>query len=141
MVLEAVARDAGEAEPLAYAIEKPDDGIESIVCDIRPMIRDLLDGLASGRTVGELSAVFHETCSRMLADAVETAAASTGLRRVVLSGGCFANRVLSERLTQRLRAGGLEVASHRVVPTGDGGIALGQAVVAAERLRRGLVCV
>jgi hydrogenase maturation protein HypF len=77
----------------------------------------------------------------MLADVVEYAAARTGIRRTVLSGGCFANRLLLELLTDRLIERGLTVSSHREVPTGDGGIALGQAVAAAERVRRGLVCV
>ncbi len=141
MTLEAMAREAGPADVLAYAIENTDDGHRPMVCDVRPMIRDLVNGLAGGESIGRLAAAFHETCSRMLADVVEHVGVRTGLCRVLLSGGCFANRLLLERLTERLRAGGFEVISHREVPTGDGGIALGQAVVAAERLRRGLVCV
>jgi hydrogenase maturation protein HypF len=55
----------------------------------------------------------------------------TGISRVVLSGGCFQNRLLSEELCRLLTERELTVYSHRLVPPNDGGIALGQAMVAA----------
>jgi len=54
----------------------------------------------------------------------------------VLSGGCFANRLLLEQVVSGLRRAGRDVFTHQNVPAGDGGLALGQAVIAAERLRR-----
>ena len=54
----------------------------------------------------------------------------------VLSGGCFANRLLLDGMMKGLRKAGLAAFAHERVPTGDGGIALGQAVAAAEKLRR-----
>jgi hydrogenase maturation protein HypF len=62
--------------------------------------------------------------------------AETGLRRVALSGGVFQNALLLERVDALLRDSGLEVYSNRSVPANDGGISLGQALVAAARSRR-----
>jgi hydrogenase maturation protein HypF len=53
---------------------------------------------------------------------------------VALSGGCFQNKVLFEETASRLRAAGFAMLSHLQVPMNDGGIALGQAAVAAARL-------
>ncbi|NLE60412.1 MAG: carbamoyltransferase HypF [Planctomycetes bacterium] len=141
MDLEAAARAATPATPLAYSIEKADDGNRPAVCDFRPMVKDMLARLGGGEPAGALARAFHETCASMLADVVGSAAIVTGIRHAVLSGGCFANRLLLGLLTERLTERGFRTSSHREVPTGDGGIALGQAVVAAERVRRGLICV
>jgi hydrogenase maturation protein HypF len=59
--------------------------------------------------------------------------------RVALTGGCFANRLLLARTSDMLQDAGVAVHVHRHVPTGDGGIALGQAVSAAARLSRGSI--
>jgi hydrogenase maturation protein HypF len=55
---------------------------------------------------------------------------------VALSGGVFQNQLLSERLTALLQAQGLEVLRHREIPPNDGGISLGQAVVALRQANR-----
>ena len=60
--------------------------------------------------------------------------AATGLNRTVLSGGCFQNRLLLEGCIAGLEKAGFDVYSHHLVPTGDGGISLGQAIVAASRI-------
>jgi hydrogenase maturation protein HypF len=57
-----------------------------------------------------------------------------GFDTVVLSGGCFQNAVLFELIERQLHDAGFRVLSHSVVPTNDGGLALGQAAVAAARL-------
>ncbi|HID34224.1 MAG TPA: hypothetical protein EYP25_06570, partial [Anaerolineae bacterium] len=55
----------------------------------------------------------------------------TGLNQVALSGGCFQNRILLEELAAGLRADGFQVFTHHQVPANDGGLSLGQAVIAA----------
>jgi len=62
---------------------------------------------------------------------------ANGIDTVALSGGCFQNARLFEETARRLEAAGLAVLSHRAVPANDGGLALGQAAVAAARLMQG----
>ena len=69
--------------------------------------------------------------SDLTAAVVSRLVGRTGGRRVALSGGVFQNVLLLERTTAALGALGIEVLLHRRVPTNDGGLALGQAVVAA----------
>ena len=76
--------------------------------------------------LAEYSAKFHNA----LAEAVVAVARRTGERRVVLSGGCFQNRYLTERTVRRLQAEGFQPYWHQRVPPNDGGIALGQVVAA-----------
>ena len=59
----------------------------------------------------------------------------TGLGKAVLSGGCFQNRVLLEGTVRDLEKAGFEVYTHQMLPSNDGCIALGQAVVAAAQLQ------
>jgi hydrogenase maturation protein HypF len=59
-----------------------------------------------------------------------------GEPKVALTGGCFQNRLLTERASQRLREAGFDVLLHRQVPPNDGGISLGQIAVAAARIAK-----
>lgn len=74
---------------------------------------------------------FHHALADGLADAAAGAAHERGCDTVVFGGGCFLNRVLSERLARQLQAAGLAVHAPRQAPCGDAGLALGQAWVAA----------
>jgi hydrogenase maturation protein HypF len=70
-----------------------------------------------------------------LVQAIAKVARAVGAPRVALSGGCFQNRRLTEGSLAALSAAGHEVLLHRLVPPNDGGVSLGQAAVAAARLR------
>ena len=74
-----------------------------------------------------MAARFHNA----LVELALTVAERTGCEQVVLSGGSFQNLYLAERITTRLTAAGFRVFAHQRVPPNDGGIALGQAVLAA----------
>ena len=130
MALEALARDHGPAEPFPCGRPAYDEAGPAVV-DLGPMVRSLLAGMADKTPIPRLARAFHETMAVLLAEAARPIAERLGLRRVCLSGGCFVNGVLLAGLTRRLREAGLEVCRHRVVPTGDGGVSLGQAVCAA----------
>ena len=93
------------------------------------MIQAILSDVNRGVSVGEISAKFHNT----LVESIIAVARHAGEDRVVLSGGCFQNRYLTERAVQRLRAEGFLPYWHQRVPPNDGGVALGQ-VIAARRI-------
>lgn len=90
--------------------------------DWRPMIRSIIDDLKNGLSKANLSAKFHNS----LAEMIVTVAKNAGEQRVVLSGGCFQNRILTERAIARLQEEGFNVYWHQRIPPNDGGISLGQ---------------
>jgi hydrogenase maturation protein HypF len=102
------------------------------VLDWQPMVDAILTDLRAGVGRGIIAARFHSA----LVDAIIAVACSVGQPRVALTGGCFQNRLLTERAADRLERAGFEVILHRLVPPNDGGISLGQIAVAAARLRR-----
>jgi hydrogenase maturation protein HypF len=104
----------------------------AILLDWSPMIEAILQDIREGVAAGEVSARFHNT----LAELIVAVAQSADEERVVLSGGCFQNRYLTERSVRRLQAEGFRPYWHQRVPPNDGGIALGQ-VVAARRVEGG----
>jgi len=78
-----------------------------------------------------ISARFHGTVARMIVDMCRLISAHDGTRLVALSGGVFQNRLLLGQAVAGLRREGFEVLTHRIVPCNDGGISLGQAVIAS----------
>ena len=94
------------------------------------MIHAILVDVNGDVPVAQISAKFHNA----LAEAAVAVARKTGEPRVVLSGGCFQNRYLTERTVKRLREEGFEPHWHRRVPPNDGGIALGQIYAARNQL-------
>jgi len=104
----------------------------TIVVDWAPMMRQLITERRRGVPTANLSAKFHNT----LAAIIIAVARRAGENRVVLTGGCFQNKYLTERAVHRLRREGFRPYWHQRVPPNDGGIALGQAV-AAVAIRRG----
>jgi hydrogenase maturation protein HypF len=97
--------------------------------DLRPLWRALAADVVGGTAPALSSARFHAALARAGAELVRRAAARTGRLPVVLTGGCFQNARLAEGVVNDL-SGAFEVYTHGDVPPGDGGIALGQALVA-----------
>ena len=100
------------------------------VLDWSPLVEEILRDAGGGVSVGEMAAKFHNA----LAEAVVAVAKTVGEPRVVLSGGCFQNRHLTERTVKRLRAENFQPYWHQRVPPNDGGIALGQVYAARNDL-------
>lgn len=112
-----------EAYPLPLSDADP------AIADWEPMLRAILADRQAGMPLARTSARFHNA----LAGLAATIARRWGGERVVLSGGCFQNVTLSDRVREQLQAAGLRVYSHRLVPPNDGGIALGQAAIAVRK--------
>lgn len=119
------------ASELSYPFRLIEQAANLTLIDWQPMILALLQERAQNLPPGFLAAKFHNT----LADMIVTLAQKYPLKRVVLSGGCFQNKHLSERAIERLRQEGFQPFWHKTVPPNDGGLALGQ-IVAASRIRR-----
>ena len=98
------------------------------------MIEAILADAGRGASVGLISARFHNA----LVEGIVEMARRAGEARVVLTGGCFQNKYLTERAVRRLQHAGFRPYWHQRVPPNDGGIALGQAVAAmrAAKLER-----
>jgi hydrogenase maturation protein HypF len=110
----------------------PRPSTSPLILDWQPMVEAILADLRAGIERGIIAARFHAA----LVDAIVAVARSVGEQRVALTGGCFQNRLLTERAADRLERAGFEVLLHRLIPPNDGGISLGQVAVAAARLRR-----
>ncbi|MFI5381019.1 MAG: Sua5/YciO/YrdC/YwlC family protein, partial [Tepidisphaerales bacterium] len=132
MKLEALAA-AGpyvEGEPDYFVVHRE----QPLRIDFSPLIVQLVDRLEHGHSAADLAALFHRQFDAAWVATVEMAAVATRLNRVAISGGVFCNEILTKGLTRRLQQRGFEVLRHRRVPPNDGGVALGQAAVAAARM-------
>ena len=105
-------------------------GDESFEADLRPSIQAIAKEFSSGAPVPEISARFHRTMARVVRDACLRIRETDGLGRVCLSGGTFQNLRLLRHTVDELRERDFEVFVHHRVPANDGGLALGQAVIA-----------
>ncbi len=120
-----------------FSLEESQSGEEDAtlskwILDWRPLLVALLDDLQRKVPVGIIAARFHNA----LVEGIVAVARQVGHARVVLSGGCFQNRWLTERAAAALRRAGFEVLLHRHVPPNDGCVSLGQVVVAAAKLEQ-----
>ncbi len=103
--------------------------------DFRPMIACIAREAAQGAPRPSISAKFHNTLAQAIVETCRRIRGETSLARVCLSGGTFQNMRLLALAVPALRHAGFEVFLHAKVPPNDGGIALGQAAIAAQLMR------
>ena len=120
------------AERGSYPIDLVSDG-EALVLDPRETIRTLVADVRAGTAVGAIASRFHAAIARGTVEACLRAASAHGTDLVVLSGGVFQNRRLLEASSAALDRAGVRVLTPALLPLNDGGIAYGQAAVAAQR--------
>jgi hydrogenase maturation protein HypF len=106
------------------------------VLDPAPMWQALFEDLARSAPAGIIAARFHAGLADAVVARTLQLAGDEGIGTAALSGGVLQNKTLFERIAVGLRAQGLNVLSHRRVPTNDGGLSLGQAAASAVLLRR-----
>jgi hydrogenase maturation protein HypF len=128
MELEAMASGAHADTCAPYSL-----AIANGVIDTRPIIRDIVDDIDRGVKREVIAARFHETVAAFTVDVCRRIRDGGGPSDVVLSGGVMQNALLVSRLLYLLPAAGLRCHIHREIPPNDGGVSLGQAVIAASQ--------
>ncbi len=116
-----------ENETARYTFELLEDEI-----DPTPMWGELISDWHAGHSKGRMAARFHNGVAAAMLDACQNARQRTGSAVVALSGGVWQNMALLGRVMVLLRQAGFTVLYHKRVPTNDGGLALGQALIAAK---------
>jgi hydrogenase maturation protein HypF len=129
VLLETVARDFRKlTRGYTYCINA--DG----VIDFQEMIRQIVSDIRSGESNTIISQNFHSTIIFASVEICMRIRRETGIETVALSGGVFQNRHIVRFLIEKLKENGFRVLFHRLVPTNDGGISLGQSAIAARKL-------
>jgi hydrogenase maturation protein HypF len=109
---------------------------DALVVDPSALIWEVARDILNGSAPERVAARFHNSMAYMVALVMERLSRQTGATTVGLTGGCFQNKLLTERTVPLLEEKGFTVLLHESVPPNDGGIALGQALVARSRWRK-----
>ncbi|MBI4811535.1 MAG: carbamoyltransferase HypF, partial [Ignavibacteriales bacterium] len=105
------------------------------IIDWSMLLHNIINDIKNGIDISNVSTKFHNT----LVEIIVEISKRIGEKRVVLSGGCFQNKYLTERTVRRLEEEGFKPYWHQRVPPNDGGISLGQ-ITAALRLKNLSIC-
>jgi hydrogenase maturation protein HypF len=132
MLLEAAAREEGDEQ---YEVLLQTETVPWTI-DTRALIARIARDISSGRSPRAVSLGFHNAMAAMIASVCSVIRERTRLDKVCLSGGTFQNFTLLTRAVRLLRQDGFQVFLHSLVPPNDGGVSLGQAVIAANFLER-----
>jgi hydrogenase maturation protein HypF len=106
---------------------------EGWVVETGGIIAGVVDDVLAGRPVGEIAAAFHRTMVEVVVAGCAQIRQASGVSAVALSGGTFQNVLLLEQVVESLTSQGFLVYRHRRVPANDGGLSLGQAVLASRQ--------
>lgn len=126
--LEACCEGAIDNDAYAYSVTQS----ECLEIGTSILFEQIIFDLKKGVSPSVISRRFHNGLASILTEVVCGTATATGIGQVCLSGGCFLNRYLTGGLRKRLEGSGLQVCAQHQVPPGDGGLSLGQAMIAAH---------
>ena len=108
----------------------------TLVVEVGSIVASVIEDMGEGKGPDIVAARFHNTVADVIGEICGIISARTGLTRVALSGGVFQNTLLLDRALAQLRSRGLEPLVHHRVPPNDGGIALGQVMIASAQQTR-----
>ncbi|MFF0065413.1 carbamoyltransferase HypF [Streptomyces sp. NPDC005279] len=128
----ALTAAAGDLAGYAFAVRPRGDGRAAVTADPAPVLAAVVDDVRAGASVALVAARFHRAVADLVHRICVLAREEHGLDTVTLTGGVFANVLLSSACALSLREDGFTVLRHRQVPPNDGGLALGQLMVAAH---------
>jgi hydrogenase maturation protein HypF len=129
----ALRAPAGDTEAYAFALHtSKESGAGAVRADPAPMLAAVVDDLRAGIAPDLIAARFHRGVAAVVHAMCGRARERHGLDTVALTGGVFANTLLSSACAAGLREDGFTVLRHHLVPPNDGGLALGQLMVAAR---------
>jgi len=127
----AEADDETQSYPF-LVVEKDDTNIIKIRDLLAAIVKDWRDKTPQSVIAGR----FHNTIARMILETCQVISAKTGIKAAALSGGVFQNRILLRKTRSMVESAGMRVYTHQQVPCNDGGISLGQAVIANFMVRQ-----
>lgn len=127
IALEMAATRAGWVLPHGEAAPIPESGGP---INFAPLVREMVRRIRGGESFERMAVRFHTALAELFIAAAHSARITTGIGTVALSGGVYQNALFFEYMVRRLSEEGFRVLSHCEVPTNDGGLALGQAVIA-----------
>jgi hydrogenase maturation protein HypF len=133
MALESLANPGENGQ---YPVQMRPDPQGTLIWPVRTVLDGLTGDVIGNIPIDIIAARFHNTVSRAMLEFAIAARKKTGLADVALSGGVFCNRYLANRLIGQLRENKFRVFWNQRVPAGDGCIALGQAAIACEMMKR-----
>jgi len=123
--------DMIELQNLVY---ENSDGYLILATDV--LVKKIVEKVLAGKDAQMLAYYFHQKLSDMIAAGCELASKNTGISTIALSGGVYQNQLLLKMSVDRLRKLGFRVLTHSLLPPNDGGIALGQAIVAMKYINK-----
>jgi hydrogenase maturation protein HypF len=122
-----LASDGPASRGYPFRMQPKDEGW---IVETQEIIHGVVEDLLAGRATGEISSMFHRTMAEVVVAGCERIRAAGGTTAVALSGGTFQNMLLLKQVVGLLEEKGFEIYRHHRVPANDGGLALGQAILA-----------
>lgn len=123
--------ESTNVRPFSFIIEHKNDRREIL---LQPIIRSVVRSIQNNESFSKISSRFHTTLIQIYLEVAKEARNETGIDQIVLSGGVFQNMILFEHTILALKKENFKVYTHSQVPTNDGGISLGQAMIGRKFL-------